>query len=92
MIFRLVQGVGTAMFISVGNAIITTSFPTEERGRALGVMSAVAGVGQLSGPALGGILLDRIGWKSIFYMRLPIGIIGASAFLVRIVPENGALM
>jgi EmrB/QacA subfamily drug resistance transporter len=79
MIFRLVQAVGTAMFISIGNAIITASFPAEERGRALGVMSAVAGVGQLSGPALGGILLDLIGWQSIFYIRLPIGIIGAAA-------------
>lgn len=78
VMFRLVQAVGAAMINAIGNAIITGSFPSEERGRALGITEAVVGVGLLSGPALGGILLDRLGWRSIFYLRLPIGIIGAA--------------
>lgn len=77
VIFRLVQAVGGAMIIGVGNAIVTASFPPEERGRALGIIGAVVGAGLLSGPALGGILIDVIGWRSIFYLRLPIGIVGA---------------
>ena len=78
VMFRLVQAVGAAMTIATGNAIITASFPSKERGRALGIMGAVGGVGLLSGPALGGILLDLLGWRSIFYLRLPIGIIGVT--------------
>jgi len=78
VMFRLVQAVGAAMTVATGNAIITASFPSEERGRALGIMGAVVGVGLLSGPALGGILLDLLGWRSIFYLRLPIGIIGVA--------------
>ena len=78
VMFRLVQAVGAAMTVATGNAIITASFPSQERGRALGIMGAVVGVGLLSGPALGGILLDLLGWRSIFYLRLPIGIIGVA--------------
>jgi len=78
VMFRLVQAVGAAMTVATGNAIITASFPSQERGRALGIMGAVVGVGLLSGPALGGILLDLLGWRSVFYLRLPIGIIGVA--------------
>jgi EmrB/QacA subfamily drug resistance transporter len=73
--FRLIQAVGAAMTIATGNAIITTSFPSKERGKALGIMGAVVGLGLLSGPALGGFFLDLLGWRSIFYLRLPFGII-----------------
>ncbi|MFC1985460.1 DHA2 family efflux MFS transporter permease subunit [Chloroflexota bacterium] len=78
VIFRLVQAIGDAMTIAIGNAIITTSFPSEERGKVLGIIVAVAGVGALSGPALGGFLLDLFGWRSIFYARLPFGIAGVT--------------
>jgi len=78
VVFRFFQAVGGAMVIATGNAIIITSFPSEERGRALGIMGAVIAVGLLSGPALGGFLLDFLGWRSIFYLRLPFGIIGVA--------------
>ena len=78
VMFRLIQAVGAAMAIAVGNAIITASFPARERGRALGIMGAVVGAGLLCGPALGGFLLDRFGWQSIFYLRLPFGIIAVA--------------
>ena len=61
----------------MGNAIVTASFPSEERGRALGVIGAMVGAGMVCGPALGGFLLDILGWRSIFYFWLPLGIIGA---------------
>ncbi len=78
VVFRLIQALGAAMTIATGNAIITTSFPSKERGRALGIMGAVAGLGLLSGPALGGFFLDLLGWRSIFYLRLPFGIISVA--------------
>ncbi|MFC2041225.1 MFS transporter [Chloroflexota bacterium] len=78
VMFRLIQGIGNAMIIATGNAILITSVPPEERGKALGIMGAVLGVGLLSGPALGGFLLDSLGWRSIFYARLPFGIIGTA--------------
>lgn len=78
IMFRLVQAVGAAMTIATGNAIITTSFPAKERGRALGIMGAVVGLGLLGGPVLGGFFLDLLGWRSIFYLRLPFGIISVA--------------
>ena len=78
VVFRSFQAVGAAMTIAMGSAIITASFPPEKRGRALGIMGAIIAVGLLSGPALGGFLLDFLGWRSIFYLRLPLGIIGVA--------------
>ena len=78
VMFRLVQAVGAAMTIATGNAIIIASFPSKERGRALGIMGAVVGLGLLSGPVLGGFFLDLLGWRSIFYLRLPFGIISVA--------------
>ena len=78
VVFRFIQAVGAAMIIATGNAIITASFPPEKRGRALGIMGAIVAVGLLSGPALGGFLLDFLGWRSIFYLRLPFGIISVA--------------
>ncbi len=76
VIFRIIQAVGAAMIMAVGYAILTNAFPIEERGKAIGIMGAVIGAGLLVGPAVGGLLIDYLGWQSIFYTRLPIGIIG----------------
>ena len=73
---RVVQAVGSAMVIALGNAIITAVFPAEERGKALGLISAVVSAGLLSGPVIGGLLLDALDWRAIFYVRIPVGIIG----------------
>jgi EmrB/QacA subfamily drug resistance transporter len=76
ILFRVVQAVGGAMAMALGMAIVTAVFPDEERGKALGIMSALFFVGPLIGPVLGGFLLDNFDWRSIFYLRVPIGIIG----------------
>ncbi len=75
---RMVQGVGAAMIISLGTAIAADAFPTTERGKALGLLSAVVSVGLLTGPVLGGFLLDLLDWRAIFYTRVPIGIVGTA--------------
>ncbi len=68
---RIVQGIGQAMIIANGNALVVSAFPASERGRALGMENAFVGVGLASGPPLGGFLLDLWGWQSLFYTRVP---------------------
>jgi EmrB/QacA subfamily drug resistance transporter len=78
ILFRLLESVGAAMLVAMGMAIVTASFPSQERGKALGIVGAAAGIGLTSGPILGGFLIDALGWASIFYVRLPIGVIGSA--------------
>jgi len=64
------------MTIALGAAIVTAAFPSEERGKALGILGITISTGLLIGPVLGGFLLDILDWRAIFYTRIPIGIIG----------------
>ena len=64
------------MTISLGTAIVVSAFPVREQGKALGMLGAVISAGLLTGPVLGGFLLDLFDWRAIFYTRIPIGIIG----------------
>ncbi len=73
--FRLVQGVGAAFLFSNSGAIITDAFPENERGMALGINQVAIVAGSVSGLVLGGVLTYTIGWRSIFYVNIPIGII-----------------
>ena len=68
---RVIQGIGQAMILANGNALVVGAFPDSERGRALGMENAFVGVGLASGPPLGGFLLDLWGWQSLFYTRAP---------------------
>jgi EmrB/QacA subfamily drug resistance transporter len=68
-----IQSVGAAMVFSSGMAIVTSVYPIEERGKALGITVALVYFGLSSGPVLGGILTDAFGWRSIFYPIIPIG-------------------
>ncbi|MEM0128174.1 MAG: MFS transporter, partial [Thermoplasmatales archaeon] len=72
--FRLVQGIGAAFLFSNSGAIITDAFPENERGRALGINQVAIVAGSIAGLVLGGILTYSIGWRSIFYVNVPIGI------------------
>jgi EmrB/QacA subfamily drug resistance transporter len=74
--FRVVQGLGAAMLMANSPAIITAVFPHTERGKALGLIGTVVSIGSMSGPALGGFLIDWVGWQSIFYINIPVGLIG----------------
>ena len=72
--FRVMQGVGAAFIGSTATAIVTDTFPKEERGKALGVNTMAVYVGLSLGPPLGGFLTGALGWQSIFYINIPIGI------------------
>jgi EmrB/QacA subfamily drug resistance transporter len=71
---RAVQGVGGALMFATGLAILAATFPPNERGTALGLWGAVTGAAVAVGPLIGGALVDGIGWQSIFYINVPIGI------------------
>ena len=77
IIFRLVQGSGAAMMVVNSVAIITEVFPPNERGKALGVNGITFAIGGVAGPILGGLILTLADWRWIFFINVPVGIIGA---------------
>jgi EmrB/QacA subfamily drug resistance transporter len=82
---RVVQGTGAAMVMACSAAIVTAVFPPEQRGRGLGLVGTTVALGLTSGPALGGLLLGLSGWRSLFLLNLPVGVLGM-ALTVRFLP------
>lgn len=72
---RLGQGLGAAMMMSTGPAIIRDSFPPEQLGRALGLIGVAVSLGLMSGPGLGGLLIQFFSWRALFYLTVPIGLL-----------------
>jgi EmrB/QacA subfamily drug resistance transporter len=72
--FRIVQGVGAAFIMATSTAIITAAFPPQERGKALGINTMSVYIGLTLGPPLGAFLTGALGWQSIFWVNVPIGI------------------
>lgn len=90
---RIFQALGVSLAIANGNAIVTSAFPENERGRALGMTGGIVGAGLMSGPILGGLILEAFSWQALFYLRVPIGLIAMTLAFVLIrdeerMPEN----
>ncbi|MBV9830654.1 MAG: DHA2 family efflux MFS transporter permease subunit [Marmoricola sp.] len=83
---RVVQGLGASLMTPQTMAIITRIFPAAERGKAMAVWGATAGIAMVVGPILGGVLTDGLGWEWIFFVNVPVGIL-AFVMAMRLVPN-----
>lgn len=79
---RVLQGIGGSLLMAVSPAMLTSAFPAQERGRALGLNSMIVALGISAGPTLGGWITESASWRWIFYVNVPIGIVGVIATLV----------
>ena len=84
---RVVQAIGASLLMALGAAIVTEVFPAQERGRALGLIGLMVSIGLVSGPTLGGLILGSFPWHAIFFVNLPLGIVG-TATVLRVVPAH----
>lgn len=90
VVFRMVQAVGGSMLNPVAMSIITNTFTDRrERARAIGVWGAVVGISMAAGPLVGGLLVQSVSWRSIFWINLPVGL-AALLLTLRFVPESRA--
>src|SRR5947209_13670324 len=90
IVFRMIQAVGGCMLNPVAMSIIRNTFTDpRERAQAIGIWGGVIGVSMALGPVLGGALTEGIGWRSIFWINVPVGL-AAIALTARFVPESRA--
>src|SRR5215469_4793991 len=87
--FRGLQGIGSAGTMAVSPAMLVAAFPPQQRGRALGLNAVVVGLGISLCPTLGGVITEHFGWRWIFYVNVPLGILGVVASL-RVLPHETA--
>jgi EmrB/QacA subfamily drug resistance transporter len=81
---RAIQGVGAAIMMPVSLAIVSHAFEGKERGVAIGIWGGLAGLGLAAGPIIGGLLIVTVGWPSIFFLNIPIGVASILASYVTI--------
>ena len=89
VIFRALQAVGGAMLASNAPAIVTANFPAEQRGRAIGLTSTMTYLGLTVGPSLGGWLNQAFGWRTVFYINVPVGALALTLSLL-FIPNDAA--
>lgn len=87
--FRVLQAVGSSMLMALGTALVIEAFPPQERGKALGIMGTLVSVGIIAGPTIGGMILESLSWHWLFFVNLPIGVIGV-IMVSRFVPASQA--
>lgn len=83
---RVFQGLGAALMTPQTMSVITRIFPPDRRGSAMGLWGSVAGIATLVGPILGGVLVDSLGWEWIFFVNVPVGVVGL-VLAYRLVPN-----
>ena len=86
---RAAQGAGAALIAPLALALLSEAFPREERAKAMGVFSGVAGIAVLSGPVIGGSIAEGMAWQWIFWINVPIGAIAIALVLARVKESFG---
>jgi len=75
IVFRFIQGLGAALIYATGNAILTATFPTSQRGKVIGINVTGVYIGLTLSPLLGGIMTENFGWRSQFWFNIPFGVL-----------------
>jgi EmrB/QacA subfamily drug resistance transporter len=88
--FRALQGIGAALITANSIAIVVLAAGPQDRGRALGLQSAAQAIGLGAGPAIGGLILDTLDWHWVFWVNVPVGIVGAMLGWLAL-PQTGSL-
>ena len=88
--FRVLQSIGAAMMIALGTAILTETWPAHERGTALGFVAGFISLGIVIGPAVGGLILNYLSWRWIFYVNIPVGLISLVLSMLFLPPMQPA--
>jgi EmrB/QacA subfamily drug resistance transporter len=85
---RVLQGAAGATVTALGMAITIATFETEERGKAIGVLLGCTSIGLVAGPMIGGLIFDLLGWRAVFYTRIPFVVVSLiSAWIIIIEPR-----
>ena len=87
VLFSFLQGVGCAMIFATGIALLISIFPKNKRGQVLGINTTAVYIGLFMGPLLGGFLAQNFGWRSIFFINVPIGLFALALILTRLKGE-----
>jgi len=87
ILFRVVQGMGGAALFGISVAILSSIFPPNERGKVLGIMTAAVYLGLSCGPFVGGVLTQHLGWRSIFFLNVPFGVLMAGSIVWKLKGE-----
>lgn len=87
ILFRVIQGIGSAMVFATSMAVLVSVFPPKERGRVLGITVAAVYCGLSVGPLLGGLLTEHLSWRGVFLTNVPLGIILVSLVIFRLKGE-----
>ena len=85
---RALQGVGAAAMFATSLALLAATFHGRERGTAFGVWGATIGAAVAVGPLVGGVLTETVGWESIFFINVPIGIAAIAITLTRVAESS----
>src|SRR5215207_8994023 len=86
---RALQGVGAALVIPLGLALLSAAFPPERRGAAIGIFSAITGISVAAGPLVGGAVVEGLDWEWIFWLNVPIGLLAIPLVLTRMRESRG---
>lgn len=86
ILFRVLQGAGSASIFTSAFAVVADLFPSSERGKYSGLFGAVFGISSLVGPLLGGFITDTFGWHWVFFINLPIGAVALAFIVLRMPP------
>jgi EmrB/QacA subfamily drug resistance transporter len=86
---RAVQGAGSALIMPLGLALLSSAFPPEKRGAAIGIFSAITGLAVAGGPLVGGAVVEGINWQWIFWLNVPIGLLSVPFVLTKMKESYG---